>query len=165
MDLIAMHSTVMSGAVLITAMIAVCAYAVDDVREIHNPLGFATLMTNANNGDLLMMKSSKRIRISDGGRKVDELPKMPFGFYGVTRLDDRHLIGRREYEFHVSADDGATWELRGRIDEKKVSGGEGLPPHWSGLGVPNYDVLIRARDGGAVRPTGSRYAMSCWDCV
>jgi len=51
MELVTMHSTLMSGAVLVAAMIAVCAYASDDVREIHNPLGFATSMTNANNGD------------------------------------------------------------------------------------------------------------------
>ena len=106
MELIAMHSTAMPGAVLAVAMIAVYAYAADEVREIHNPLGFATSMTNANNGALLLMRGNKRIRISGGGETVGEVEKMPMGISGVTRLDDQYLICRTGMKFFISADDG-----------------------------------------------------------
>jgi len=152
MELIAMHSTAMPGAVLAVAMIAVYAYAADEVREIHNPLGFATSMTNANNGDLLLMRGNKRIRISGGGETVGEVEKMPMGISGVTRLDDQYLICRTGMKFFISADDGTTWEKRGEIDKEAISGGEGAFPGWIGLGVPNYDVLIRANDGRLFLP-------------
>ena len=64
----------------------------------------------------------------------------------MADLDDDHLIARSRYTFYVSADDGATWEKRGQIDASATPGGEGEYPRWIGLGVPNYDTLIRTSD-------------------
>ncbi len=139
-----------------TAMLVIAtaggAFAGDAVLEIQNPLGFATSMTNANNGDLLLMRGRRRARVSDGGRKLEELSEMPMGIGGVTRLDATHLICRSGMTFHVSSDDGATWEKRGEIDKDAISGGEGAFPGWIGLGVPNFDVIIRAADGRLFLP-------------
>ena len=127
------------------------AFADDEVFEINNPLGFATSITNANNGDLLLMRGNKLVRSSDG-RTLSEPVEMPIGVHGVTRLDDEHLIARSRYTFYVSADDGATWEKRGQIDASATPGGEGEYPGWIGLGVPNYDTLIRTSDGRLFLP-------------
>ena len=119
-----------------------------DLVEIGNPLGFATSITNANNGDILLMKGERMLRSSDGGRTFSEPVTMSIGVSGVTRLDEEHLIARSGRTFHVSADDGASWETRGQIDASsaQVQGGEGEYPGWVGLGVPNYDVLLKGSD-------------------
>lgn len=111
--------------------------------EVNNPLGFATCITNANNGDILLIKGKRMSRSSDGGRTFSEPVEMSVGVSGAIRLDEKHLIVRSGMAFYVSADDGASWEKRGQIDDSSVHGGEGEYPEWIGLGVPNYDVLLK----------------------
>ena len=127
------------------------AWADDAAVEINNPLGFATSITNANNGDLLLMRGNRLVRSSDG-RTLSEPVEMSIGVHGVTRLDDKHLIARSRHTFYVSTDDGATWEKRGQIDASATPGGEAEYPRWIGLGVPNYDTLIRTSDGRLFLP-------------
>ena len=149
------------GAVLVMVVLSVVtALGADDTLQINNPLGFATSITNANNGDLLLMRGERMVRVSDGGRTVGEPVEMPIGVSGVTRLDENHLIARSGRTFHVSPDDGATWEKRGQIDEASAKGGEGEFPGWIGLGVPNYDVLLKASDGRLFLPVRGSAAAS-----
>ena len=135
---------------------------VADPVEIGNPLGFATSITNANNGDILLMKGKRMLRSSDGGRTFSEPVTMSIGVSGMSRLDEEHLIARSGRTFHVSADDGASWETRGQIDASsaQVQGAEGEYPGWVGLGVPNYDVLLKGSDDRLFLPVRGSAAAS-----
>jgi hypothetical protein len=89
-------------------VITAWSFAANEPLEVGNPLGFATSMTNANNGDLLLMRGNRKVRLSDGGRTMGEPVEMSMSVSGVIRLDEKHLIARSGRIFHVSADDGAT---------------------------------------------------------
>lgn len=76
---------------LATILLAGATHAAAEVLEIRNPLGFATSITNANNGDLPLIRSRKRVRISDGGRKLEEMEEMPLGIRAVARVNEVRL--------------------------------------------------------------------------
>jgi len=148
---------VLSATVLALSLITP-TFADDEVFEINNPLGFATSITNANNGDLLLMRGNRLVRSSDG-RTLSEPVEMSIGVHGVTRLDDEHLIARSRHTFYVSTDDGATWQHyrtidrtvlapAGRVEPEREPGmaraiefvGE-IPGDWGHLDYPNIGFV------------------------
>ena len=102
-------------------------------------------ITEANNGDILLIRGKQRMRSSDGGRTWGEPEEMPVGVSSAIRLNSGKIGGHSEMTFYVSEDDGDTWEKRGNIAASADLA-------WIGRGVPNFDTLMQAKSGRIFLP-------------
>ena len=128
--------------------------------EIPCPFLFASI-AEAKNGDLLLMYGDEVVRSSDGGRTWTKPEKLPIGINGIVRLRSGKLGARMGMVFHVSDDDGKTWEKRGDI-AAAASGREGDFPRWIGQGAPHYDVLMQTKSGRIFLPARGSASANRW---
>gem|GEM_PF-581851 len=125
-----------------------------DAVEMPCPFQFPSI-ANGRNGDILMFAGRQLCRSTDAGRTWSDPEPIPIGVNGAIRLQSGLLGARSGMDFHVSADDGRTWEQRGSI----VAAAE---RRWTGEGVPHFDVLLQARSGRILLPTRGSAAANEW---
>ncbi len=89
-------------------------------------------------GSLLMAGSGRACLSRDGGRTWGA--PWEIGVTEVVRLQSGLLGGRKKYTFHVSRDNGRTWQPRGK-----------MPRGYSGSS-PLFDTMIQTRDGRIYQP-------------
>lgn len=150
-----------SAAVIVTVsvwVVSACGAAakggadVGEGFEISCPFQYPSI-TEANNGDVLLMHGNRRVRSSDGGRTWSEPEEMGLGVSSAIRLASGKIGGHSGMTFCVSEDDGNTWEKRGDIAASADLA-------WTGRGVPNFDVLMQTKSGRIFLPVRGSAAAS-----
>ncbi|MFH0966014.1 MAG: sialidase family protein, partial [Planctomycetota bacterium] len=126
----------------------------EDAFEVPSPFVFPKIM-DGKDGDILMMQGNELKRSADGGRTWGPVEKMPIGVSCILRLKSGILGARSNMDFHVSADEGKTWEKRGSI-------AAAAERQWTGEGVAHFDVLMQTKSGRIFLPTRGSAAANEW---
>jgi len=126
----------------------------DGAFEVPSPFIFPKIV-DGKDGDILMMAGADLRRSTDGGRTWAPVEKMSIGVSCVIRLQSGLLGARSNMDFHVSADEGKTWEKRGSI-------AAAAERRWTGEGIAHFDVLMQTRSGRIFLPTRGSAAANEW---
>ena len=122
--------------------------------EIPGPFLMCNLV-NGSDGSILAFYGDQMRRSTDGGLTWSDAEKIDIGVNGVTRLNSGLLGARMDMTFHVSPDDGKTWEKRGDM-------ASGARPRWEARGVGHYDVMIQTKSGRILMPVRGSAAANEW---
>ena len=122
--------------------------------EIPPPFPTASIVSGMD-GQIRMFYGNEVSRSADGGRTWSPREKIDIGVNGVVRLNSGLLGARQDMTFHVSPDDGRTWEKRGNI-------AAGAKLRWEGRGVGHFDVLIQTKSGRILLPVRGSAAANSW---
>lgn len=90
--------------------------------EVSAPVGNASVH-KTKDGRFMMIGGGQVRYSSDGGKTWTKPEKLSAGISFAIRLNDGTLGGPAGWVFHTSADEGKTWETRGKMHTSSVPGG------------------------------------------